>query len=221
MELFEFLTTTTAGKCLFTMLVSMVPIIELRGGLPFGVALGLPYHLAFPAAVIGNLIPAPFIIVYIRRIFKLMRRYMPRLNNLVDRLEKKAHLKGKQMQKYQYLGLWLFVAIPLPGTGAWTGSLAAAFLDMRLKKAMPAVVLGVLTAGCIMLALPHVGINLFSRAPELVICGAIVGAGLCARPPVPRRMTDKRAGTEAGPYGMTEPGTSRVGAHFAHPRAAP
>ena len=164
MELFEFLTTTTAGKCLFTMLVSMVPIIELRGGLPFGVALGLPYHLAFPAAVIGNLIPAPFIIVYIRRIFKLMRRYMPRLNNLVDSLEKKAHLKGKQMQKYQYLGLWLFVAIPLPGTGAWTGSLAAAFLDMRLKKAMPAVVLGVLTAGCIMLALTHVGINLFSSA---------------------------------------------------------
>ena len=164
MELFEFLTTTTAGKCLFTMLVSMVPIIELRGGLPFGVALGLPYHLAFPAAVIGNLIPAPFIIVYIRRIFKLMRRYMPRLNNLVDSLEKKAHLKGKQMQKYQYLGLWLFVAIPLPGTGAWTGSLAAAFLDMRLKKAMPAVVLGVLTAGCIMLTLTHVGINLFSSA---------------------------------------------------------
>ena len=146
------------------MLVSMVPIIELRGGLPFGVALGLPYHLAFPAAVIGNLIPAPFIIVYIRRIFKLMRRYMPRLNNLVDSLEKKAHLKGKQMLKYQYLGLWLFVAIPLPGTGAWTGSLAAAFLDMRLKKAMPAVVLGVLTAGCIMLALTHVGINLFSSA---------------------------------------------------------
>ena len=162
MELFQFLTTTTTGKCLFTMLVSMLPVIELRGGLPFGVALGLPYYLAFPAAVAGNLIPAPFIIVYIRRIFALMRKYLPRLNGLVDRLEKKAHLKGKKVQKYQYLGLWLFVAIPLPGTGAWTGSLAAAFLGMRLKKAMPAVVLGVLTAGCIMLGLTHVGINLFS-----------------------------------------------------------
>ena len=162
MELYEFLTATTAGKCLFTMLVSMLPIIELRGGLPFGVALGLPYYLAFPAAVIGNLIPAPFIIVYIRRIFELMRRYLPKLNGIVDKLERKAHLKGKKMQKYQYLGLWLFVAIPLPGTGAWTGSLAAAFLGMRLKKAMPAVVLGVLTAGCIMLGLTHVGINLFS-----------------------------------------------------------
>ena len=162
MELFQFLTDTTQGKMLLTMLVSMIPIIELRGGLPFGVAMGLPYYLAFPAAVVGNLIPAPFIIVYIRRIFELMRKYLPRLNGLVDKLERKAHLKGRKVQKYQYLGLWLFVAIPLPGTGAWTGSLAAAFLGMRLKKAMPAVVLGVLTAGCIMLGLTHVGINLFS-----------------------------------------------------------
>ena len=162
MELFQFLTGTVQGKMLLTMLVSMIPIIELRGGLPFGVALGLPYYLAFPAAVAGNLIPAPFIIVYIRRVFELMRKYLPRLNGLVDKLEKKAHLKGKKVQKYQYIGLWLFVAIPLPGTGAWTGSLAAAFLGMRLKKAMPAVVLGVLTAGCIMLGLTHVGINLFS-----------------------------------------------------------
>ena len=165
MGLFQYLTGTTAGKCLFTMLVSMIPVVELRGGIPFGAAtLGMPYYLAFPAAVVGNLIPTPFIIVYIRRVFELMRKYLPRLNTLVDRLERKAHLKGRKMQKYQYIGLWLFVAIPLPGTGAWTGSLAAAFLGMRLKKAMPAVVLGVLTAGCIMLGLTHVGINLFAGA---------------------------------------------------------
>ena len=162
MELFDWLTATVAGKFVLTLLVSMIPIIELRGGLPFGVALGLPYELAFVAAVLGNIIPAPFIIVFIRRIFLLMRRYMPRLNGLVDKLEKKAHLKGKTMIKYQHIGLWLFVAIPLPGTGAWTGCLAAAFMDMRLKKAMPAVILGVITAGCIMLALTHVGINLFA-----------------------------------------------------------
>ena len=162
MDLLQWLNETMAGEFVFTVLVSMIPVIELRGGLPFGVALGLPYYLAFPAAVLGNLIPAPFIIVYIRRIFELMRRYMPRLNGLVDKLEKKAHLKGQKVQKYQYLGLWIFVAIPLPGTGAWTGSLAAAFLGMRLRKALPAVVMGVLTAGCIMLALTHVGINLFS-----------------------------------------------------------
>lgn len=165
MEIYAFLTTTTVGKCLFTMLVSMLPIIELRGGVPFGVAvLGLPSYLAFPAAVVGNLIPAPFIIVYIRRIFELMRKYLPKLNGLVDKMERKAHLKGQKVQKYQYLGLWLFVAIPLPGTGAWTGAMAAAFLDMRLKKAMPAITMGVLTAGGIMLALTHVGVNLFSGA---------------------------------------------------------
>ena len=105
MDLFQWLTATTAGKCIFTMLVSMLPVIELRGGLPFGVALGLPYYLAFPAAVIGNLIPAPFIIVYIRRIFEGMRKYLPSLNGLVDKLEKKAHLKGQKVQRYQYLGL--------------------------------------------------------------------------------------------------------------------
>lgn len=162
MEILAFLTDTTMGKCVFTMLVSMIPIIELRGGIPFGVALGLPYYLAFPFAVIGNVLPAPFIIVYIRKIFLLMRRYIPWLNGLVDRLEAKAHLKGQAVSKYKYIGLWLFVAIPLPGTGAWTGSLAAAFLDMRLRKALPAVLLGVITAGCIMLGLTHVGINLFS-----------------------------------------------------------
>lgn len=161
MELFEFLMDTTLGKCILTMLVSMVPIIELRGGIPFGVAMGLPYHLAFPFAVVGNVLPAPFIIVYIRKIFLMMRRYLPKLNHMVDKLETKAHLKGQQVSKYKYIGLWLFVAIPLPGTGAWTGSLAAAFLDMRLKKAFPAVFLGVITAGCIMLTLTHVGINLF------------------------------------------------------------
>lgn len=161
MELFEWLTQDTVGQCLLTAMVSAIPIIELRGGIPFGVALGLPMWLAFIVAVIGNLLPVPFIIIFIRRIFLWIRRYMPRLNSVIDSLEKKAHLKGKTVTKYKYIGLWLFVAIPLPGTGAWTGSLIAAFLDMRLKKAFPAVFLGVITAGCIMMALTHVGINLF------------------------------------------------------------
>ncbi len=162
MDIMQWLTGTTGGKCVFTMLVSMLPIVELRGGLPFGVALGLPYYLAFPAAVLGNIIPAPFIIVYIRRVFQFLRRHFPRLNGFVDRLERKAQDKGARVKRYEAIGLWLFVAIPLPGTGAWTGSLAAAFLDLRLKNAMPAVILGVLTAGCIMLGLTHVGIDLFS-----------------------------------------------------------
>lgn len=147
MELMQWLTDTMAGEFTLTMLVSMIPVVELRGGIPFGVAAGLPVWAAFLAAVIGNLIPVPFIIVYIRRIFQWMRRHMPRLNSLVDKLERKAHLKGQRVSKYKYLGLMLFVAIPLPGTGAWTGSLAAAFLDMPLRKAIPSVIVGVLIAG--------------------------------------------------------------------------
>ena len=162
MDIFQWLTDTTFGKCIFTMLVSMIPIIELRGGLPFGVALGLPYHLAFPFAVLGNIIPAPFIIVYIRRIFQWMRRRMPRLNSLVDRLERKAHLKSAAVTKYKYLGLCIFVAIPLPGTGAWTGALIAALLDMPLRRAVPAIFLGVVIAGLIMTLATGTVVAIFS-----------------------------------------------------------
>ena len=108
------------------------------------------------------MVPVPFIIVYIRHVFTWLRERSKWWDEKITRLEKKAHLKGQKVSKYKYIGLWLFVAIPLPGTGAWTGSLAAAFLDMRLRKAFPAVLLGVLTAGCIMTALTHVGVNLFS-----------------------------------------------------------
>jgi uncharacterized membrane protein len=147
MELLQWLTDNTVGKCVFTMLVSMAPVVELRGGIPFGVALGLPHWQAYLAAVIGNLIPLPFIVVYIRQVFQWMRRHMPRFNRLVDWLERKAHLKGEKASNYQYLGLMILVAIPLPGTGGWTGALAAAFLDMRLRKALPSIFLGVIIAG--------------------------------------------------------------------------
>lgn len=147
MDVMQWLTQGPVGEFCFTILVSMVPIVELRGGIPFGVTLGLPVWAAYLAAVIGNILPVPFILVYIRRIFQWMRRRLPRLNRLVDKLERKAHLKGQRVTKYKYLGLAVFVAIPLPGTGAWTGSLAAAFLDMPLRKAIPSVIAGVLIAG--------------------------------------------------------------------------
>ena len=152
----QWLTSVPAGEFVFTVLVSMIPIVELRGGIPFGVAtLGLPYGAAFTAAIIGNMIPVPFIVVYIRRVFLWMRRRLPWLNNLVDKLEKKAHLKGQKVTKYKYLGLMIFVAIPLPGTGGWTGALIAAFLDMRLKKALPSIFGGVLIAGFLITGLTY------------------------------------------------------------------
>lgn len=155
MELMQWLMETLSGKFTLTMLVSMVPVVELRGGIPFGVAAGLPVWAAYAAAVIGNLIPVPFIVVYIRRIFQWMRGRMPKLNRLVDRLERKAHLKGARVTRYRYVGLAILVAIPLPGTGAWTGALAAAFLDMPLRKALPSIIAGVLIAGVLIGALTH------------------------------------------------------------------
>ena len=155
MDIMQWLTATGVGELVFTVLVSMVPIIELRGGIPFGVALGLNPWVAFLACIIGNMIPVPFIIVYIRRIFGWMRRRLPKLDGIVDRLEKKAHLKGRKVTKFKYIGLFLFVAIPLPGTGAWTGALAAAFLDMPLRKALPSIFLGILAAGFLVTGLTY------------------------------------------------------------------
>lgn len=136
------------GRVLLTFLVSMVPVVELRGGIPFGTALGLDPVSAAVAAILGNLVPVPFIILFIRHIFDWLRRYeKPRA--LVEKFEKKAHLKSKNVIKYQTFGLCLFVALPLPGTGAWTGALIAAILDMRLKRAMPSIILGVIIAATI------------------------------------------------------------------------
>ena len=136
------------GRVLLTFLVSMVPVVELRGGIPFGTALGLDPVSAAVAAILGNLVPVPFIILFISHIFDWLRRYdKPRA--LVEKFEKKAHLKSKNVIKYQTFGLCLFVALPLPGTGAWTGALIAAILDMRLKRAMPSIILGVIIAATI------------------------------------------------------------------------
>ena len=143
------LTETTLGKIVATFFISMAPVVELRAGLPYGIALGLDYPVALAAAVLGNLLPVPFIIVFIRRIFAWLRKISKRLDRLVTKLENKAHLKGHLVQKYGPLGLCLLVAIPLPGTGAWTGALVAAMLNMRLKRAFPAIALGVVIAGIV------------------------------------------------------------------------
>lgn len=149
----SWLTGTTLGKFISTFFISMVPVVELRLGLPYGIALGLDYPLALLAALIGNMVPVPFIIVYIRRVFIWIRQHWERLDGFITKLENKAHLKGETVRKYGPLGLLIFVAIPLPGTGAWTGALVAALLDMRLKHAVPSIFLGVCIAAGIMTAL--------------------------------------------------------------------
>ena len=134
---------------LLTFLVAMVPVVELRGAIPFGVVRGLNLWTAIIASILGNLIPVPFIILFIRKIFAWMRAHMPKLNGLVLRMEKKAEKNRAAVEKYAFWGLVILVAIPLPGTGAWTGALVAAMMEIRLKRAFPAIAIGVAIAGVI------------------------------------------------------------------------
>ena len=134
---------------LLTFLVAMVPVVELRGAIPFGVVRGLNLWTAIIASMLGNLIPVPFIILFIRKIFAWMRAHMPKLDGLVIRLEKKAEKNRAAVEKYAFWGLVILVAIPLPGTGAWTGALVAAMMEIRLKRAFPAIAIGVAIAGVI------------------------------------------------------------------------
>ena len=141
---------TYLGKLIATAVVAMVPVVELRGAIPFGVSLGPSAQDAFFARLIGNMIPIPFIVLFIRQIFARLRIHQ-KWGTVIDRLEKRAHVQGRLVKKYRLWGLLIFVAIPLPGTGAWTGALIAGVLEMRLRDALIAIFLGVLLAGVIVL----------------------------------------------------------------------
>ena len=151
-DTFSDLTNLKYGRELIVFLISLMPILELRGGLIAAALLKLNIVPSFIIAFIGNIIPIPFILWLITPIFDWLKR--TRLfNGIVTKLENKAMRKKDQIEKLQYLGLLLFVGIPLPGTGAWTGCLIAALLNMDKKKAMLYAILGVVMAGVIMLVL--------------------------------------------------------------------
>lgn len=133
----------------WVLLLSMIPVLELRASIPVGSSLGLNAWQCAIAAIVGNMIPVPFVILFIRKIFAYLKENWPKLSRFVERLEAKAEKKKPLVQKYAILGLTLLVAIPLPGTGAWTGALVAAMLDIRLKRAIPCILLGVVIAAVI------------------------------------------------------------------------
>lgn len=145
-------------KILLVLLVSMVPLIELRGAIPIaiGMDLGLPEWAVLIIALIGNIIPVPIIYLFARRVLEwgVKSRWKPFKNFCVFCLEKGKKAGNKLLKNAKsgaYIGLYLFVAVPIPGTGAWTGTLAASILDLDFKKSMLAIIAGVLTAGLIML----------------------------------------------------------------------
>ena len=148
----EIFLESMTGKLLATFLVAMAPVVELRGAIPAGIAMGLHPAAACVVAILGNFVPAPIIILLGRRVCNWLRdtRF---IGPKIVWLERRAHLKGRMVRKYRLLGLTILVGIPLPGTGAWTGALVASVLDIRMRHALPAIFLGLLAAAGITTAL--------------------------------------------------------------------
>ena len=136
----------------------MVPVIELRGAIPVAIAKDIEPWVAFILAVFGNMLPIPFILLFIRSIFNWMKRY-ERLGRIVTKLETRAESKSESVRKYELVGLCILVAIPLPGTGAWTGALVAALMKMRIQKALPTIFVGVVIAGLVVTLVSVLGIH--------------------------------------------------------------
>lgn len=139
---------------LIVFLVSLLPVLELRGGLIAAKLLGLPMLRAFAICFVGNMLPVPLILLFIRRIFAFLKRFS-RVEQAIDKLEARSIRKADKVVKYRLWGLLLLVAVPLPGTGAWTGALVAALLDIRMKHALPVIAAGVLIAGAIVCAVMY------------------------------------------------------------------
>ena len=146
---------TTFWKYLSVLVMAALPIVELRGSVPWGVAQDLPYLAVLAVSIIGNMIPVPFIILFLRKVLAWMKKKSTRLSALAEKIENRGKLKGDILVKYETLGLFVLVAIPLPGTGAWTGALVAAMFNLRLKNAIPAIFLGVVAAGIVMTILSY------------------------------------------------------------------
>ena len=155
--LISWFTTNLNGivsKEMIVFIISMVPILELRGGLVAAALLKIPVAKAVMLCVIGNIIPVPFILGFITPIFNWLKRTRW-IRPMIEKLEAKSMGKSETIQKYEFIGLLLFVGIPLPGTGAWTGSLIASLLNVKFKKAFPAVICGILMATVIMCVISY------------------------------------------------------------------
>lgn len=136
-------------KELIVFLISMIPVLELRGSILAAGLLKMEFLSTYIIAVIGNMVPIPFILLFIDKIFDFLRNTKT-FKPMVEKLETKALSKSGQIQKYGKWGLFLFVAIPLPGTGAWTGALIASLMRFKVRDALPWIFLGVAGAGLIM-----------------------------------------------------------------------
>ena len=153
----EYLVNALGGKIsaeLIAFIVSMLPILELRGGLIAAKLMNIEFFKAFAICFVGNMVPIPFILLFIRKIFTLMKK-IPKIEELINKLEARSLRKADNVKKYRLLGLLIFVGIPLPGTGAWTGALIADLLDIRIRHSLPVIAAGVFIAGVIISILSY------------------------------------------------------------------
>lgn len=141
-------------------LISMLPVVELRGAIPVGAAIGLPWYLNMIVSIVGNLLPVPFILLFSIKAFEFMKKHNI-LVKFIEKIENRAKKRSEGLATGEFIGLMLFVAIPFPGTGAWTGALIAALLQFERKRSFIYITLGVLIAAAIMTAASYGVISLF------------------------------------------------------------
>lgn len=153
--MFSWLTQTFAGKIAATFIISMLPVVELRGGIPYGVGFGLSPLVAMIAAILGNLLPVPFLLLLLDSFIEFLKKQKGIFGKFANFLESKAYKNQATIEKYKALGLIILVAIPLPGTGAWTGAIVATVLRMNRKTALPCIAAGVVIAGIVVTALSY------------------------------------------------------------------
>lgn len=156
-QLAQYIVSLLDGKVaseLIAFIISMLPVLELRGGLIAAKLMDVDFFRAFIICFIGNMLPIPFILFFIRKIFGYLKRFK-KIEKAIEKLEMRSVRKAENVKKYRLWGLFLFVAIPLPGTGAWTGALIADLFDIRVKHSLPVIAVGVLVAGLIVSALSY------------------------------------------------------------------
>lgn len=153
----------TVGEELCVLFCSMIPIIELRGAIPMGAIFGLPWWQSYILSVIGNMLPVPIILLFVKAVIVWMGKSRVKFfNRVADFLNKRVEKRRGQIEKYSFWGVCLFVAVPLPVTGAWTGSLVAAMIDMKFWKALLSCLLGVMIAGVVMTLISYGALAVFA-----------------------------------------------------------
>lgn len=157
----EFLQSKNIPSSLIVFIISMLPVVELRGGLIAAAVLKIPFIKAFLFCYAGNILPIPFILIFIKKIFDFLRDKKG-FSKIIAKLESRTLKNSDKVTRWRDWGLFTFVAIPLPGTGGWTGSLIAALIEMPIKKSFPIVSAGVLGAGIIMSVLTYLLPNVFN-----------------------------------------------------------